>query len=361
MIADWLDQVYFGNSGTVWLTAAAVAAFVVVALGMIHQFLVSRVSDSHSQMSRGAVGASLSILRSTRFVSLLAVGVYAASHFVVLGESARSLIAAGLVIIAAYQLIVWGHLVIEFWMSRQFADAGYAGPDSDAGYSAVRYISRCVLWVLILVLVLDNLGIKITGIVAGLGIGGIAIALALQNILGDLFCSLSIVFDEPFEVGDYIVVDDFRGTVENIGIKTTRVRSIDGEEIVFSNSDLVSSRVRNYRDMKERRIALEIGIPYETPSDKVEAVPDIVRGIFDNIDKARLDRVHLLNFGESALVFEVVYFIELPNGDRTMDIRQSVNFQLLARFERAGIGFAYPTQVVRVDDGKSLSVRALSA
>ncbi len=186
---------------------------------------------------------------------------------------------------------------------------------------------------------------------AGLGVTGIAVALALQNILGDLFASLSIVLDKPFVVGDYIVVDTLQGTVERIGLKTTRVRSLSGEQIVFSNADLLKSRLRNFKRMQERRVAFTFGVTYQTPEALLTRIPGIVREVITPLPSTRFDRAHFQSFGEYALLFEVVYFVTTPDYALFMDIQQAINLGLLGRFRQEGIAFAYPTQTHLVKEG----------
>jgi small-conductance mechanosensitive channel len=185
-------------------------------------------------------------------------------------------------------------------------------------------------------------------LIAGLGVGGIAVALAAQNILGDLFASLSIVVDKPFVVGDFIVIDDFLGTVDRIGLKTTRLRSLSGEQLIFSNADLLKSRIRNYRFMRERRIVFSFGVEYETPLPALETIPGTVREIIEAQERTRFDRAHFKSYGASALDFEVVYYVLVPEFNTYMDIQQAINFELFRRFADAGIGFAYPTQKLYV-------------
>jgi small-conductance mechanosensitive channel len=195
-------------------------------------------------------------------------------------------------------------------------------------------------------LVLDNLGVNITGLVAGLGIGGIAVALALQNILGDLFASLSIVLDKPFVIGDFVVVDSLSGTIEHIGLKTTRIRSLRGEQLIFSNNDLLKSRIRNYKRMSERRIDFSFGVVYQTPLEKLKAIKKIVSDIIEKGEKTRFDRVHFKEYGDSSLNFEVVYFVTDPDYNIYMDVQEAINLEIFRCFAEEGIEFAYPTRTI---------------
>jgi len=196
--------------------------------------------------------------------------------------------------------------------------------------------------------VLDNLGVNITTLIASLGIGGIAVALALQNILGDIFSSLSIVLDKPFVIGDFIVVDEAVGTVEYVGLKTTRLRSLGGEQIIFSNSDLLKSRIRNYQHMQTRRIAFTIGVAYETTAEQLAAIPSMIRGIDGRQANTSFDRAHFKEFTASALNFEVVYNVASADYNVYMDIQQAINLALFQRFAVESIKFATPTHTAHL-------------
>jgi small-conductance mechanosensitive channel len=195
---------------------------------------------------------------------------------------------------------------------------------------------------------LDNLGFKITTVLAGLGVGGIAVALASQAVLGDLFGYLAILLDKPFEVGDFIIVNEFMGTVEYIGIKTTRLRSLGGEQLVLSNTDLTNSRVRNYKRMKLRRVVFKLGVVYHTSLETVTAIPGILRDIIQKTPDTRFDRAHFFSFDDSCLTFEIVYFVLSADYNRYMDVQQAINFEIKAQFEKRGIDFAFPTRTLHL-------------
>jgi small-conductance mechanosensitive channel len=209
-------------------------------------------------------------------------------------------------------------------------------------------ISKVLIWGLGVVFLLDNMGFQISAVVAGLGIGGIAVALAAQNILGDLFSFVSILFDRPFEVGDFIIVGEYMGTVEYVGIKTTRIRSLSGEQLVFSNKDLTGSRVRNYKRMEERRVVFKIGTTYGTSLDQVRAIPNIIRETIETLEDVRFDRSHFASFGDFSLIFETVYYVLGSDYALYMDIQQKINLALKEEFERRGIEFAFPTQTLHI-------------
>lgn len=212
----------------------------------------------------------------------------------------------------------------------------------------IRGLINLVIWIIAIIFLLDNLGIKITTVVAGLGIGGIAVALAAQAFLGDLFSYFAIFFDKPFEIGDFIIVEDKLGVVEYIGIKTTRIRAIGGEQLVFSNNDLTNSRIHNFKKMERRRVVFKLGVIYQTTAEQLKKIPQIVKDIIVKQQDATFDRGHFASFGDFSLNFEFVYFVEDANYNKYMDIQQAINLSIYEAFEKEGIEFAYPTQTLFV-------------
>lgn len=247
------------------------------------------------------------------------------------------------------QIGLWGNLIVRHWVLGKSVAGGEAAKSSITGYKVLGVIARIFVWSIVLLLTLDNLGVNVTGLVAGLGVGGVAVALAVQNILGDIFCSITILLDKPFEVGDVINVGDITGEVVQVGIKTTRIRSIQGHEVVMSNADLVGSRISNFRRMNERRVTSLIGVVYGTPPEKLERVPEIIREIVTTEPLARFDRSHFKAYGSFSLDFETVYFVLDRDIKVSMDVQQKVNLEIYRRFAREGIEFAYPTQTLYVN------------
>ena len=217
---------------------------------------------------------------------------------------------------------------------------------ADRSLTGILAVLKVVVWALAIVMFLDNLGFKISAIIAGLGIGGIAIALAAQAILGDLFSYFSILFDRPFEVGDFIILDDYLGTIEHVGIKTTRIRSLGGEQVILSNTDLTSSRVRNYKRMDSRRVVFKLGVTYQTSLEQLKVMPGLIEKIIKGVKGTTFDRAHFSSYGDFNLVFEVVYYVMSRDYNIYMDTQQEINFAIKKEFEARGIEFAYPTQTV---------------
>jgi small-conductance mechanosensitive channel len=237
---------------------------------------------------------------------------------------------------------------VRFYLQIKEAERG---PDRmfAGSLDVINFVVRIVIWSVLILVALDNLGVNITALLAGLGVGGVAVALALQNILGDLFASLSIALDKPFVVGDSLNIDTFTGAVEHIGIKTTRLRSDSGEQIILSNADILKSRVRNLGRMPEQRILATLRVPYSTTPTTLAGIPKLLEGIVREQPTARFERCHLKLLGESALQFELAYFVQQPKLNPMLDLQQAVNFRIVDEFRRLGIEFALPSQRVHLE------------
>jgi len=288
------------------------------------------------------------LLDRTKLVFVAIVGIWAGSYALSLPERAESIVHAVLVLGLLLQTAFWATALVNYALSRYRKSVEDEDPGAATAMGALSFLSRLAVWAVITLIALDTLGIDITALVAGLGVGGIAVALAVQNVLGDLFGSLAIILDKPFVVGDFIIVGDSMGTVEHVGLKTTRVRSLSGEQLVIANSDLLSSRIRNYKRMQERRIVFQVGVVYGTPSEKLARIPEIIRNAIETRDNTRFDRSHFSTFGGSALNYETVYFMTVPDYNAYMDTQQAINLELYERFEEEGVEFAYPTQTLFV-------------
>lgn len=235
---------------------------------------------------------------------------------------------------------------------EKFVRSHNQGEEKVKQLGGIMLIVNVFIWAIGLLFIFDNMGYDVTTVITGLGIGGIAVALAAQNILGDLFNYLVIFFDRPFETGDFIVVDEKSGTVEYIGIKTTRLQSLTGEQLVFANSDLTGSRIHNHKRMNQRRISFNFGVVYQTPPEELRAIPGIIKGIIEEQDKVLFDRAHFKSYGDSSLDFEVVYHLFDTDYTKYMDIQQEINLRMFEIFLERGIGFAYPTRTIIQDSGK---------
>lgn len=320
-----------------WSSALTVTAALLVALAIF------RMLGRH--FCAGKEGWFATAFRSTSFALLaLLVLVFGIG---VLSPGWSLWIRPLMVALAAVQVGLWGSAVITRWLGEYQRRHMETDAEGVTTMRALGFLARLVLLALLFLLVLDNIpGVEVTALIAGLGIGGIAVALATQNILADLFASFSISLDKPFAIGHFIMVGEHMGTVENIGLKTTRLRSLSGEQLVISNDDLLRSRVRNYRRMSERRVLFGFGVVYQTPYSKLQSIKAMVREIVEDTEQARFDRAHFKAYGNFSLDFEVVYYVLSPDYTTYMDIQESINLALFRKFEEEGIEFAYPTQTL---------------
>lgn len=343
--AFW-EAVFWGNTVGRWTVALGVAiggglvlriAASVVA-GRLKTFAVSTENDIDDLIA--------DLLDRTKLLFIVIVGLWAGAQVLTLSPGAERVARVVLILGLLLQTAFWATAIVNYGLNRYRTSIEDDDPGVVTALGAVSFLIRLAIWSVLGLFALDALGIDITALVAGLGVGGIAVALAVQNVLGDLFASLAIILDKPFVVGDFIIVGDYEGTVEHVGLKTTHMRSLSGEQLVIANSDLLSSRIRNYKRMEERRIAFQLGVVYGTPSDKLTRIPEIIRGAVESQDKARFDRSHLKSFGPSSLDFETVYYMTVPDYASYMDAQQAINLELYSRFEDEGLEFAYPTQTL---------------
>lgn len=343
----WREE-YFGNTGAAWATAV-VAGIALFAGLSIARGIVGRRARAWAQRT-GLVGWSLfhELTSATSTWFLLLTSFYLATLLLDLPAKLQTTFRLAEVTGLLVQAALWGNVALRQATTRWVQRRLEHDPASAPFTMIVGYAGRVTLWTIALLLILENLGIQVTPLLTGLGIGGVAVALALQNILGDLFASLSIVVDKPFVIGDYIIVDDLMGTVEYIGLKTTRLRSLWGEQLVFPNSNLLQSRIRNFKRMDERRVLFKIGVLYETPPDQLAALPAMIREIIESQSPVRFDRAHFKGFGDSSLDFEIVYFVLSSEYNTFMDVQQAINLELVRRCNAQGIGFAYPTRTLYV-------------
>ncbi|HNR24591.1 MAG TPA: mechanosensitive ion channel family protein [Candidatus Bipolaricaulis anaerobius] len=346
----FLHRVVAGNEVWTWFVALGICVAIFTSLRLakwaIHRRLLAREQRAPSEVTR----LMADLVRRTQVLFLFTISLFVASLVLNLPPTASRGISVLAILALLIQLAMWGNRLITYWVSREIRRQLEQEKDAATAttLNAVGFLAKIALWTVVLLIALENIGVDVTALIAGLGIAGVAVALALQNVLGDLFASISIVVDKPFLVGDFIVVGDTSGTVERIGLKTTRIRSLTGEQVVLANSDLLGSRIRNYRRMRERRVAFTFRIAYDTPPELLERIPQTVREIIEGIPNTRFDRAHFKEYGDFALIFEVVYYVLVPDYSVYMDTQQAINLGLLRRFQEMGIRFAYPTQVVYI-------------
>ncbi|MBI3545472.1 MAG: mechanosensitive ion channel family protein [Gammaproteobacteria bacterium] len=332
-----LERSFYGNTVYDWTVALTIS----LGLALLFQYLKRSITRRLLLWSQGRDATlknfAVDIFSCTRFLFLFILAIYLGSQYLELPLKPERLITRAAVIALLIQLALWGNRAIVLWFGDYLKRYRETDAASATTMSVLGFISQVVLWSVLLLMILENLGFNITTLLASLGIGGIAVALAMQNILGDIFASLSIAIDKPFVIGDFIVVDNIMGTVEYIGLKTTRLRSLSGEQIIFSNTDLLKSRIHNHKRMFERRVVFGFGIPHQALHEKVEQIPAMVREIIETQAKTRFDRAHFKEYTGTTLNFEAVYFVQDPDYNLYMDIQQAINLALFSRLQQASI------------------------
>ena len=348
MFNNFLQQIYFNNRVIDYIIALAIFLLLVLLINISKKFLI-KVLNSFARKSTTKIDDQFVEAFQKKikpFVNLLYFGTFYLGFSQLkipspLEKIVNIAIIALLIFFGVrFVLSIFSYFLENYWIKKE------SNATRITAIRGVETFLRIVIWIIAFIVLLDNLGIQVSALVAGLGIGGIAVALAAQNILGDLFSYFIIFFDHPFEIGDFIIIDNFMGTIESIGIKTTRIRSLGGEEIIFSNTDLVNSRLRNYKRMRKRRVLFKISVIYQTSLEQLKEIPAIVSEAIQQVSGATLDRVHFASFGDFSLDFEVVYYVNSRDYNRFMDLQQEINFKIKEEFEKRGIEFAYPTQTL---------------
>jgi small-conductance mechanosensitive channel len=340
------EQVLHNNPPEGWLLAAAIAAAVLLAIWAVRRLrLITRLARTTGTQAGDAVAAALD---ATRLWLFLPLAVYAGASVLQIPTRLDRLLENLAMVGLVAQAAVWGNRWFTRWLDLRAAATHAVDPAATTTLSLLGFAARVVVWTLALLIALDQLGFNVTALVAGLGIGGIAVALALQNILGDLFASMAIVLDKPFQVGDFVVVGEHAGTVEKVGLKTTRVKSLAGEQLVFANAQLLNAQIRNYKKMQERRIAFSIGVTYETPLDKLRQIPGWLKAAVESQPQARFDRAHFKEYADFSLNFEIVYYVLSADFAVYMDTQQAINLAIFEKFAQEGVEFAYPTRTLYI-------------
>lgn len=335
-----------GNDLARWALALVVGVVVAGGLALAKRVVVARLQRAIEATATRIDDAFTRALDRTHPLTLIAAGVAAGARSLDLSHEADEWLGRGLVVVLAVQLALWITGAVKLLFTPPSGEP--ESPGRRTMSSAAIFVTNLVVWSVIVLVVLSNLGVEVSTLAAGLGVGGIAAALAVQNVLGDLFAAFSIYVDRPFDIGDFVVVDTYMGTVERIGWRSARLRSLGGEMIVLANSDLARARIRNYRRMSERRVVLSLGVEYGTPAEKLQAIPSLVRGAIEATEGLRFDRSHLSGFGQSSIDIETVFYVLSPEYGDFMDRQQRVLLAIHRAFEREEIRFAFPTRTVHV-------------
>jgi small-conductance mechanosensitive channel len=334
-----------GNTIQQYLAAVGVFLALTIIIFLFKKVVLRSLSRLAKRTTTTYDDMLLSMVGSIKFPFYLIVALYASVMLLNVPQAVHDgtyyLLLAGVLYYAVLALQVFVDLFAKEYEKKRAGEEGAAEASEAVGY--LTRFAKLVLWLFALLVLLSNMGFDINALIAGLGIGGIAIALAVQNILGDVFMFFTIYFDKPFKKGDFLIIGDDMGTVEKVGMQSTRLKTLRGEELVISNRDLVGSRIHNFKKMEARRVQFGFGIEYGTPTGKLEKIPGMVKEIIKGAGKTRLDRVHFKEFGDFSLNFEVVYYIDSSDYTEYMDTQQRINLGLKRRFEKARIEFAFPT------------------
>lgn len=348
---QWLDlNVFLGITAFDWLSAAIAGAISYVALVALLRFLTGRLDRLAAHTRAAFIDRLAAVFRHTSQFLLLMAAVLIAVAFLDLPEKWANRAQHLWFLLIGVQIAIWINRGVTIWTQERLTGTGPTA-HNPVFTTVMAWVMRVLLWSVLLLAVLANMGVNITAFVASLGVGGVAVALAVQNILSDLFASLSIGLDKPFEVGDFIVFGDIAGTVERIGLKTTRIRALSGEEIVCSNTELLKNMIHNYKRMAERRIQFNFRVTYQTHPEQLRQIPQIVKNAVERVGNTRFDRAHFKGFGDSALEFEVVYFVTDPDYNLYMDIQQSINLALMTELDKLGVAFGVPVRTLQFLDG----------
>jgi small-conductance mechanosensitive channel len=342
------ERIFYGNTIADWLVAGILGLAVWFGLSLVRRLIVAR-SKRYSEGHRSTpIRLLFYLIGNTKQFLFLALALYAAQESLTLSPRLQRVMSNVVLMLILLQVGLLAGRSMRFYLEIKEMERGsdrlFAG-----SLDVISFVGRMLIWSLLILVALDNLGVNITARLAGLGVGGVAVALALQNILGDLFASLSIALDKPFAVGDSLNIDTYTGSVEHIGIKTTRLRSETGEQIILSNADILKSRVRNYGRMQEQRVLTTLRVAYATPTEVLADIPKLLEGIVRGQATARFERCHLRSLGESSLQFELSYFAQQPKLNPVLDLQQVVNFQIINEFRRLGVEFALPAQRLVLD------------
>lgn len=342
---EFLDKVYFDNTIQSYLIVAGIVLGGMLIIRLFRRSLLIKLKDWASKTETSADDYIVDAVE--RFIlPILNVGImYVAIQYLKLTEEALKVLRSAFVVALTFYTIRMVTSSVRILL-ESYARKQEGGDEKVKQLRGIMIVVSILIWAIGLVFLFDNLGFDVTAIITGLGIGGLAVALAAQTILGDLFNYFVIFFDRPFELGDFIVVDDKRGNVEYVGIKTTRIKSITGEQIIISNSDLTNSRVHNFKRMEKRRVLFTLGVTYQTTPDQLREIPQIITKIIKEQKDAEMDRSHFSAFGDFSLNFETVYFVNESDYTKYMDIQQSINLQIFEAFAARKIEFAYPTQTL---------------
>jgi small-conductance mechanosensitive channel len=344
---EFLTTTVLGNTLGQWALALVIGLIVYGFLRLLVWLLRRRVKKYADKPLPDPSVLIRNLLAHTHGFLFIWLAVFVAQRTLTLSETATTVINTITIAVILIQAGFWAIEVVEYLIARRQISKNGEVNYRKGSINAIILISKVIIWTVVILLVLENIpGVHVTALLASLGVAGLAVGLGLQKVLGDLFASLTISIDEPFVEGDAISVGEFSGVVEHVGLKSTRVRSATGEQLIFSNSDLLDSRIRNFKRMEKRMVVFTLNITYQTPHKKLHKIPEIIREVIENQDQVTFERAHFKGYGPSSLIYEVAYTIQTADFSQYMDLQQKINLEIFHQFQEAGIVFAYPTQTI---------------
>jgi len=344
---DILRYEFLGNPVLNWGYSVVTFLVTLTVLPIIRGFIAARRrawTALDKLKVHTAVELTTLLVERTSKVFLFAVALFLASRHLVFPPRLERVVEIVIVCLFWLQVGLWGMASVRFAIDVRRSANAELDSMLTGSMDVILFCAGLVIWAMAMLLALDNLGVQIKPLLAGLGIGGIAVALAVQTVLGDVLASVSIALDKPFSVGDSLTIDTFQGTVEHIGVKSTRLRSLSGEQIIIANADIIKARVRNFGRMGERRALFQFGVNYDTPTDVLAKIPGEIRKIVEAQADTRFDRCHLLTYGDTALQYELVYFMTKPDFGLYADTQQAINLALLDKLRELKVQLAAPTR-----------------
>lgn len=343
-----------------WSIAIGIFLVIYLAVRIFKYLLIRYLKKMAERTSTQFDDFLIEVVRSSIVPMLYFGGAYIALATLDFPERAINIIKIAMMVVLTFYVLRIITSAIKFGV-YSYLDKQEDKEVKKRQVKGILVIVNVVVWALGIVFLLDNMGRDVTAIIAGLGVGGIAVALAAQTILGDLFSYFVIFFDRPFEIGDFIIVDDKMGNVEYVGIKTTRIRTLNGELLVMSNTDLTNSRLHNYKQMQRRRVVFKIGVTYQATYEQLQAIPGFIKDIIDNVEGLTLDRTNFSGYGDSSLDFETVYYVETDDYNLYMNMQEQVYLALFKKFAEEGISFAYPTRTLFLAMDKAEQLNVMTA
>lgn len=353
MVNGILEIVFLGNKLINYLTCAGMIILSLIIIKIFRWVILKKLEVWAKKTVTTFDDFLVDIIKKIAVPFLYLLALYVSINVLTLAPYVERVLSNLAVVVTTLFAVVVIQRMINYGF-KIYCNKVSAAKALEKSLNGVLKVVKFVVWSVAVIFLLDNLGFKITTVIAGLGIGGVAIALAAQAVLGDLFSYFSIIVDRPFEIGDFIIVGDLRGTIEHVGIKTTRVRSLGGEQLIFPNSDLTSSRLRNYKRMQKRRIIFKLGVVYNTPLAKLKEIPKMMEESIKEVASTIFDRAHFASYGDFSLTFEIVYYVLSSDYNKYMDIQQEINFKIKEEFEKKNIEFAFPTQTLYLNKQSSV-------